>query len=88
VATAFLHVFQAATSIAMLLWSAMIVRKAALSRGIGYAGLLIGAATIAALVTGFIDKSHHAFAMSILLQVLWLIGIGVELCRQPQPSTA
>jgi hypothetical protein len=87
VAMAFLHVFQVASSLALILWSVMMVRKGTLSRGLGYLGMLVGAATLLALLAGHLDRSHHAFALSILLQNAWLIAVGVALLRtQAQPA--
>jgi hypothetical protein len=79
VATAFMDVFQVALSLAMILWSVMIVRKGVLSRSLGYFGLLVGASTLLALFGGHLDHSHHAFALSIFLQNVWLIAAGIAL---------
>jgi len=82
----FVHVFEMALPLAMVLWSVMIARTGALPRGLGYYGILIGGAAIVALVSGRLDREHHAFLASILLQVTWLIAVGIPLCYTPRAS--
>jgi hypothetical protein len=79
VAMSFLHVFQVASSLSIILWSIMIAKKGVLSRSLGYFGLLVGASTLFALFAGHLDRSHHAFALSIFLQIAWLISVGISL---------
>jgi hypothetical protein len=82
VVTAFMHVFQVASSLAIVLWSIMIVRKGALSCSLGYFGLLVGASTLLSLFGGQLLSSHHAFALSIFSQIAWLIAAGIVLSLQ------
>jgi hypothetical protein len=78
---AFVHVFLVASSLAIVLWSVMIIRKGVLARGVGMFGLLVGLAAILALLSGYTDKHEHVFLLSILLQAAWLATIGVLLYR-------
>ncbi|MGH9644653.1 MAG: hypothetical protein ACRD3Q_19800 [Terriglobales bacterium] len=87
VAMSFVHVFEMASPLAIVLWSIMIARRGAFPRGLGYFGILVGVAAIIALVSGHLDREHHAFVASILLQSLWLIGIGITMC-QTRPNAA
>jgi hypothetical protein len=86
VTMSFVHVFEMALPLAMVLWSVMIARRGVFPRGLGYLGILVGIAAIVALVSGHLDQNHHAFMVSILLQSLWLVSIGVVLCQSSRPS--
>jgi hypothetical protein len=81
VAMTFVHVFLVASSLAIMLWAVMIVRKGAMARGLGYFGVVVGAATILTTVSGYLDQYHHVFAMTILLQAAWLVSVGGTLCK-------
>ena len=78
---AFVRVFVAASSVAIGLWSALIVRSAALARAVGIYGCILGAATVIALLSGQLDPYVHLFGMAIVGQALWFVISGVLLCR-------
>jgi hypothetical protein len=78
---AFVRVFVAASSVAIGLWSALIVRSAALARAVGIYGCILGAATVIALLSGQLDRYVHLFSMAIVGQALWFVIAGVLLCR-------
>lgn len=75
---AFMNVFLMASSLAIALWSAAMVRSA---RGIAIFGCFIAAATIAAQVTGFLSQHLHIFFLVLIGQVIWLVINGAALCR-------
>ncbi|MBZ5599924.1 MAG: hypothetical protein LAN83_16550 [Acidobacteriia bacterium] len=78
---AFVRVFVAASSVAILLWSVSIVRSAALARAIGIYGCVLGAATVIALLSGQLDRYVHLFGMALVGQALWFVIAGVLLSR-------
>jgi hypothetical protein len=86
VSMSFVHVFEMAMPLAMVLWSLMIARSGVLPRELGYFGILVGMAAIVALLSGHLDHEQHAFLASILLQSIWLIGVGIGLCRTKRES--
>jgi hypothetical protein len=78
---AFMHVYLAASSLAIVLWSASIVRSHALARGAGIYGCILGTATAIALLSGQLDRHAHVFEMVILGQAVWFVIVGGSLCR-------
>jgi hypothetical protein len=80
---AFVRVFVMGSSIAVLLWSASILRTK-LSRGSGIFGFILGVGTIAAQLTGAMDRAPHTFLMVLVAQALWFTILGVILSRTPQ----
>jgi hypothetical protein len=70
-----------ASSVAVLLWSASIVRSGALARALGIYGCVLAAATVIALLSGQLDRHFHIFGMVLVGQTLWFIIAGGLLCR-------
>jgi hypothetical protein len=92
----FARVFVVASSVAILLWSSSILRGAALSRGVAIYGCILGPVTVIAVLSGHLRLDVHGFGMVVLGQAVWLIIVGVLLCRvrareftaaAPQPDT-
>jgi hypothetical protein len=76
-----------AASVAMLLWSAAILRSGRLSRVAGAAGAVVGAAVVLAVGSGHVRLDVHGFAVVTLAQGAWLAWVGVLLLpRRPAPG--
>jgi len=78
---AFMRVFLVASSVAIVLWSASILRSAALGRAVGVYGCVLGAATVIAQLSGQLDIHQHLFGAAIVGQVVWFVIVGTSLCR-------
>lgn len=78
---AFAKVYVTATSAAILLWSAAIVKDRRLARSAGIAGILVGAALLLGVLSGYLRLNVHGFGVVTLAQSAWLIWVGVLLCR-------
>jgi hypothetical protein len=78
---AFARVYAVASSMAILLWSVVIVRDRALARGVGIYGCVLGAITVAGVFSGRLNPDVHGFGLIIFGQALWFILSGASLCR-------
>jgi hypothetical protein len=78
---AFAQVFVVASSVAILLWSASIIRSGALARGVGIYGCILGPLTLLAVFSGHLELTVHGFGLVVFGQALWLITVGALLCR-------
>ena len=70
-----------ASCVAIVLWSALMVKSGALSRAVGLYGLFIGIATAIAIMTGTLDLELHGFRLITFTQAIWFIAIGILLWR-------
>ncbi len=77
---AFAKVFLVAASVAMMLWSVLIVRTRALAPAAGYFGGILGLLALAVLFSGQLQRSPHVFSLLIVCQVLWFMTVGGLLC--------
>ena len=77
----FARVHVAASSVAVVLWSASILRTRALARAAGLLGCVIGGATLLALLSGHLRLNVHGFGLVVAAQSAWAVLIGVLLCR-------
>jgi hypothetical protein len=78
---AFAQVYVAASSAAIVLWSASILRSGALARGVGIYGCILGPVTLVAVFSGLLNLGAHGFGLVVFGQALWFIIVGVLLCR-------
>lgn len=78
----FARVSVVASSAAIGLWSAAILATGRMPRAVGVAGALIGAGLIIAVVSGHLSLGLHGFAIVTVAQVVWLVWIGILLCRK------
>jgi hypothetical protein len=76
-----------AVSLSLLLWSAAILRGRRLPRSVAAAGLVVGAAIPAALVSGHLGLGLHGFAVITLGQSAWFAWVGILLLRGPAGTT-
>ena len=79
---AFAKVHVVATSAAFMLWGFAIERSRSLGRAVGIAGICIGGVALLAMLSGHLRLDVHGFGIVVALQAVWLIWIGVLLCRR------
>jgi hypothetical protein len=78
---AFARVLVAASSVAIGLWSAEILRTGRMRRGTGIFGCVVAVLTLAILLSGHLRLDVHGFGAVVLAQAAWLVAVGVELRR-------
>jgi len=78
---AFAKVYVVATSVAFFLWSASILKSRLLPRAVGHAGVIVAGAVLLAFFGGKLRLNVHGFGIVVFLQAVWLIWIGILLCR-------
>jgi hypothetical protein len=83
----FARVFLVASSTAIVLWSASILRSRTLARGVAIYGLLVGPAVVIAVVSG-LRLDPHGAGLLILGQSLWFIVVGTLLWRFEEKGRA
>jgi hypothetical protein len=86
---AFARILAVASSGAIVLWSAAILKHRPFARGIAVYGLVIGPVTILAVMSGLLVLDVHWFGLVVFTQAIWFITVGALMCRvspTPQPS--
>lgn len=78
----FTKVYVAAAAVAILLWSAAMLRTGRLSRAAGVFGVLVGAGLLLVLLSGHLRLDVHGFGAVVLAQSAWLVWVGILLCRR------
>jgi hypothetical protein len=78
---AFIEVSVVASSTAIVLWSASIVRSRRLAPGIGVYGLFLGVATIIAFMSGHLRLDVNGMGLVVFIQAVWYITVGILLWR-------
>jgi hypothetical protein len=78
---AFAMVFVVASSVALTLWSASILRSGVLTRGVGVYGCVLGPLTVVAVLSGHLRLNVHGFGLVVLGQAIWFVIVGVSLIR-------
>jgi hypothetical protein len=78
---AFALVFVVASSAALALWSAGILRNAIFARGLGVYGCILGSLTVVAVLSGHLRLNVHGFGLVVLGQAIWFVLAGILLCR-------
>src|SRR5207302_6611267 len=78
---AYALVFVVASSVAIVLWSAAILRGRVFDRGVGYYGCILGPATLALVLSGHLSLGVHGFGMIVLGQTIWFVIAAVLLWR-------
>src|ERR1051325_1455626 len=84
---AFATIFVVASSAAIVLWSAAMLRSGSFSRPLGISGCIVGPITEIAVLSGHIRLNVHGFGMVVLVQAIWFISAGVLLWKDDQPAT-
>jgi len=82
---AFATIFVVASSAAIVLWSAAILRSGGFSRPLGMYGCIIGPLTVIAVLSGHIRLNVHGFGLVVLVQAIWFISAGVLLWKDDEP---
>jgi hypothetical protein len=77
---AFARVYAVAASLALLLWSVAIVKSGTLTRVVGYYGCVLAPVTIVAIGSGLLTPNVHGFGMLVVLQSVWFVAAGAQLC--------
>jgi hypothetical protein len=78
---AFATVFVVGWSVAMVAWSAAIVRSAALPRWLGWYGLVVGGVLLAVTALGRLRLDVHHFGLIVMAQGVWTLAVGAQLVR-------
>jgi len=76
------RVYVVASSVAIVLWSASILRSGALAWGLGIWGCLVGPVILIALLSGHLTLGVHGFGLVVLAQASWLVAVGALMCRR------
>jgi hypothetical protein len=79
---AYAQVFVAASSVAIVLWSASIWRSRELARGLAIYGCILGPVTVLAFFSGRLNLDAHGFGIVIFGQAGWFIVAGALLWRR------
>jgi hypothetical protein len=90
---AFARVYSVGASLALVLWSAAILRYRAMGRGVGIYGVVLGLATAVVICSGLLTPDRHGFAMLIFGQAIWFLvvaagmwGLETSSVSQRQPE--
>lgn len=78
---AFATIFVAAASVAIALWSGIMLRGNHFPRWLAWLGLLVGGALLVITLAGRLRLDVHHFGLVIVAQSIWLVGSGVCLVR-------
>jgi len=77
---AFARILAVASSGAIVLWSAAILKNRALARGIAVYGVILGTITILAVMSGLVTLGVHGFGLIVFTQSIWFIIVGAMMC--------
>lgn len=78
---AFAKVFVMASSVAILIWSALSLAHGRLARPAGVLGGVVGALAMIVVAIGHLRLDVHGFGAVVLCQGLWMITVGTLLVR-------
>ena len=78
----FAKVNATASTVAVLLWCAAIWRSDRIPRAPGVTGVVLSVAVLLALLSGRLPMDVHGFGLLTWAQSIWLIWIGILLCRE------
>ncbi len=79
---AFANVHVVAMSVAILLWSAALLRTHRMGRAVGVAGVVAGTGILLGVSSGQLRMDVHGFGIVVLAHAAWLIWLGILLCRE------
>jgi len=83
----FATVYVVASSVAILLWSAAIMKSAAMARAAGVAGIALGGGILLAFFGGLLRLDAHGFGILTFAQCGWFIWLGYLQCRGREAAT-
>lgn len=81
---AFALIFTVSSSVAIVLWSAAILKSSIFNRALGIYGCILGPLTILGVLSGHIWLNVHGFGMVVIGQAVWFISAGVLLWKEKQ----
>ncbi|MBZ5491429.1 MAG: hypothetical protein LAO76_10900 [Acidobacteriia bacterium] len=81
---AFALIFTVASSVAIVFWSAAILKSSIFNRALGIYGCILGPLTILGVLSGHIRLNVHGFGMVVIGQAVWFISAGVILWNEKQ----
>ena len=79
---AFARIYSITASVAVILWSASILKSGGLARGIGIYGCIISALIIVGIGIGHLRLNVHGMGVVWFGQAIWFVMGGVQLCSQ------
>jgi hypothetical protein len=80
--SSFATVFAALSSVAIIVWSAAMLREAIFSRGLAVYGLVVSSLILIATLTGNLRMNIHGFGALVLGQGIWFMWIAGQLRSQ------
>lgn len=78
---AFATVFVVGWSLAMTVWSVVIIRSGAFARWLGWYGLAVGATLLVVTALGRLRLDVHHFGLIVIAQGIWTLAVGAQLVR-------
>jgi hypothetical protein len=85
--SAFVRVYVVAAGVAILLWSAAVVKNKQLGWGLALYGGLLGLITVIGVLAGMLRPQSHGFALVIVGEALWFLVAGAALWREPRAAS-
>jgi hypothetical protein len=83
----FATVYVVASSVALLLWSAVIMKSAEMALAAGVAGITVGGGVLLGFFGGLLRLDAHGFGIVVFAQCGWFIWLGYLQCRGHQART-
>ncbi len=81
------YIFIVGICVAVLLWSLAIIKTGALSKWLGWLGIVLSLAALGMGVAGFVFVNLHGFQIFVFGVVAWTVLAGIGLMR-PTPDSA
>jgi hypothetical protein len=78
---AFALVYVVASSVAIVLWSAAILKANIFARALGIYGCILGPLSVLGVLSGHLRLNVHGFGLIVLGQAIWFMTAGVMLWR-------
>lgn len=75
-----------ATGVSMILWGWAMLRPRAVSLGPILWGIAAGAGIVLAILSGHLQLDLHGFGMVLIAESVWLLWLGILLCRRAGPG--
>lgn len=83
-------VYVAASSMAILLWSAVMLREKRMGGAVGIAGVIVGSLVLLFFLVGHLQLDVHGFGIVVVAQAAWSTWVGILLLKdrpaQGQPG--
>ena len=79
-------VYVVTSSVAIVLWSAAMLRTAGFHRALAIYGIVLGTLTAAVTLAGALRMDIHGFGAVVLGQTIWFVAAGIALVRSARPA--